>query len=137
MKKEIIMSLLEEAKKTAFNSYSPYSSFRVGAALLTKEGKLYTGTNIENRSFSGTICAERVAMSHALSDGHREFYAIGIVGIDSSVILPPCGICRQFISEFGWNIKIIMADKNLKYKIRTIKELLPYDSLHNLKSITK
>ena len=129
-----IKNLLEKAKKAAEKSYSPYSNFRVGSSVLTTEGKIFTGTNIENRSYGGTICAERVAVSKAISEGYKKIKAICIVGLDSLEILPPCGICRQFITEFGREIKVIMANKNLEYKIVLSKELLPYDSLFDLKN---
>jgi cytidine deaminase len=129
-----IKDLLEKAKKAAEKSYSPYSNFRVGSSVLTTEGKIFTGTNIENKSYGGTICAERVAVSKAISEGYKKIEVICIVGLDSPEILPPCGICRQFIAEFGREIKIIMANKNLEYKIVLLNELLPYDSLFNLKN---
>ncbi len=125
--------LLKIAKESAKNSYSPYSNFRVGSAILTKNGNIYTGVNIENRSYGATICAERSAISTSISNGEKEFIAIAIVGVDSEEILPPCGICRQIISEFGLDIDIIMANKDMKYTILKIKELLPFDSLQNLK----
>jgi len=125
--------LLNEAKKAAGFSYSPYSHFRVGCALLAKDGKIYHGTNVENRSFGGTICAERVAITKAVSEGSKEFSAICVIGLDSSELLPPCGICRQFISEFGTDITVIMANKRMEHKIMNISELLPYDSLFDLK----
>ena len=128
--------LLEKAKKSAENSYSPYSNFRVGASVLTSEGKIFTGTNVENRSYGATICAERVAITKAVSEGYKKFKAICIVSPDSIELLPPCGICRQFITEFGRDIEIIMSNKNLEYKIVNIKDLLPYDSLFNLKEST-
>lgn len=128
-----IKELLNIARDVANNSYSPYSKFRVGASILTKKGNIYKGTNVENRSYGATICAERGAISSAISSGENEFIAIAIIGLDSEEILPPCGICRQIISEFGSNIDIIMANKDMKYKIKKIKDLLPDDSLHNLK----
>lgn len=126
--------LLEEAKKTAQNSYSPYSKFKVGASLLTIDGKIFTGTNVENRSYGATICAERAAISKAVSEGYNNFKAICIVGLNTNKILSPCGICRQVITEFGNNIDVIMANKKLDYKIVKIKELVPYDSLFELKN---
>ena len=125
--------LIQKAKNVALNSYSPYSHFRVGAALLTKDNKIFTGTNVENRSYGGTICAERVAISKAISCGHKEFKAICVIGLDYDKFLPPCGICRQFISEFGANIKIILTNNKEEYKITSIKDLLPMDSLFELK----
>jgi len=128
-----INKLLDEAKNAALKSYSPYSHFRVGCALLTNEGKIFTGTNVENRSFGGTICAERVAITKAVSEGFKVFKTICIIGLDSLEILPPCGICRQFISEFGTDIEVVMSNKNSEYKKVNIRDLLPYDSLFDLK----
>jgi cytidine deaminase len=127
-------NLLNKAKKAAKNSYSPYSKFKVGAAVLTTNGKIFTGTNIENRSFGATICAERTALTKAVSEGYKNFKAICIVGLNTNDILPPCGICRQFITEFSNNIDVIMANNKLEYKIVKIKDLLPYDSLFELKN---
>ena len=129
-----VKNLLNKAKKAAKNSYSPYSKFKVGAAVLTSNGKIFTGTNIENRSYGATICAERVALSKAISEGNKNIEAICIVGINTSEILPPCGICRQFITEFGNDIDVIMANNILDYKIVKIKDLAPYDSLFELKN---
>ncbi|MBE6538058.1 MAG: cytidine deaminase [Ruminococcaceae bacterium] len=96
-----LMIMAEDARK---RSYSPYSGFAVGAALLTQEGKVYTGCNIENASFSPTCCAERVAFFTAVSAGERKFEKIAIVGGKANVSLsapcPPCGVCRQVMSEF-------------------------------------
>ena len=92
--------LFKEAEKAALQSYSPYSHFRVGAALLTEEGKIYTGTNVENRSFGLTICAERSAVVSAVSSGERRFIALAIATPDSDTPVGPCGACRQVISEF-------------------------------------
>ncbi|HOV15649.1 MAG TPA: cytidine deaminase, partial [Spirochaetota bacterium] len=102
--------LIEKAKKVALNSYSPYSKFRVGASLLTKNGEIFCGTNVENGSFGGTICAERVAITTAISNGYRDFEAICVVGLDCKNYIYPCGICLQFISEFGNNIDIIITN---------------------------
>lgn len=128
-----IKNLLNKAKEAASHSYSPYSKFKVGAAVQTSDGKIFTGANIENRSYGATICAERVAISKAVSEGHINFKVICIVGLNTNKILPPCGICRQFISEFGNDIEVIMANKKLEYKIVKINELVPYDSLFELK----
>ncbi|HQB62722.1 MAG TPA: cytidine deaminase, partial [Spirochaetota bacterium] len=101
MKEKDIINLITTASQAALNSYSPYSLFRVGAALLAKDGRIFTGTNVENRSFGGTICAERTAIVKAVSEGVKDYSALAVIGLDSAEILPPCGICRQFISEFG------------------------------------
>lgn len=127
---------MNAAAEAAKKSYSPYSKFRVGAALLTKSGVIFTGTNVENRSYGGTICAERTAICKAVSEGYLDFQAIAIIGLDSDKILPPCGICRQFISEFGKDIVVIMANNKKEFMEVDIGNLVPYDSLFELKDKT-
>ena len=124
--KELIRLALE-ARKAA---YVPYSGFKVGAALLTKEGKVYKGCNIENAGYTPTNCAERTAFFKAVSEGEREFAAIAIVGGKGD--LPdnyayPCGVCRQVMMEFcnPETFQIILAAADGKYKIYRLKELLP------------
>jgi cytidine deaminase len=104
-------------------AYAPYSRFKVGAALLTKSGEVFTGINVENSSFGATICAERTAFVKAISEGHREFDAIAVVSSDGAVF--PCGICRQFMFEFGDELKIITGEDEDHLKITEITELLP------------
>ncbi len=107
------------------NSYSPYSRFRVGAAVLAESGKIYTGTNIENASLGATCCAERVAVFNAVSGGERKIRALAVCS-DSDEYTMPCGICRQVLAEFADDdmpIYCVRADG--KYKIRTLGELLP------------
>lgn len=116
--------LYNDAVKAAENSYSPYSRFRVGAALLCSDGTIYTGCNIENASFSLTNCAERTAFFKALSEGKKEFDAIAIAGGHDTMNEPcyPCGACRQVMAEFcDEDFKIVLSDK-----ILTLKELLPF-----------
>lgn len=120
--------LLEVAEAAAAYSYSPYSTVSVGAALLTKGGKIYTGVNIENASYSPTVCAERVAFFKAISAGEREFSAIAIVGkVDSELSKPfyPCGVCRQVMSEFCDGDFIILVKSEDGYEEYTLSELLP------------
>ncbi len=110
-------------------SYAPYSHFKVGAVLLTKSGKLYTGCNIENSAYTPTNCAERTAFFKAVSEGEREFRAICIVGGKNGQITnytPPCGVCRQVMMEFcnPDTFQVILARQD-EYKIFTLKELLP------------
>ncbi len=115
--------LIKAAKQAQAFSYSPYSGFKVGAALLCKSGKVYTGCNIENASFSATVCAERTALFKAVSEGEREFSAIAIVG--STDLCFPCGVCRQVMSEFcGKNFKIYL-EENGKPVTYALGELLP------------
>lgn len=117
--------LIEAARKAKKNSYSPYSRYRVGSAVLTTDGKIYTGCNIENSSFSLTICAERTALFKAVSDGKKKFKAI-VVSSDNEEFAFPCGACRQVISELAGDVDIILTNgkKNLK-KFKT-SDLLPY-----------
>lgn len=115
--------LIKEAKEAQKMAYVPYSNFRVGAALLTKSGKVYRGCNIENASFGATNCAERTAIFKAVSEGEREFQAIAIVGETESTY--PCGICRQVIAEFGIDIEIVLEDKG-EIKVFRLDEMLPY-----------
>lgn len=120
------VKLFEMAVKASENSYSPYSKFRVGAALLCSDGSIYTGCNVENASYGLANCAERTAIFKAVSDGKRNFEAIAIAGSaddDMSKICYPCGACRQVMSEFcDEDFKIILSDKILK-----LSELLPYN----------
>jgi cytidine deaminase len=120
---------IELAKKARLNSYSPYSNFQVGAALRTKSGKVYLGSNIENHGIQ-SICAERTAFVKALSEGEREFESIVVVGAPKGEEpiekCMPCGYCRQFMSEFvDKDFKIIVID-NGKVLELTINDILPY-----------
>ncbi len=115
--------LVDNAKKARDNSYSPYSEYPVGAALLTKGGKIYTGCNVENSSFSLTCCAERVALFKAVSEGERKFTKIAVVSSEKKPILP-CGTCRQALYEFAPNLNIIVLHDN-EIKTFLLKELLP------------
>ncbi|HCJ58122.1 cytidine deaminase [Lutispora sp.] len=116
--------LIEKAKEAREKAYVKYSNFKVGAALLGKSGKIYTGCNIENASYGATICAERTAFTKAISEGEKEFEAIAIVS-SSDDITYPCGICRQFMSEFGLDLKLIFTDGH-KIVIYKLSDLLPY-----------
>lgn len=115
--------LYRAARQVLQNAYAPYSRFKVGAALLTKTGEVYTGVNVENSSFGATICAERTAFVKAVSEGHREFDALAVVSSEGEVF--PCGICRQFMFEFGDELKIITGEDEEHLKIKEITELLP------------
>lgn len=117
--------LVSLAKKELKNSYSPYSGFKVAAALITKNGKVYTGANIENSSYPATVCAERVALFKAISNGEREFEAIAIV-CEKGDFCYPCGVCRQVMSEFcDESFRIILEGDNI-IKSYTLEELLPH-----------
>lgn len=118
-----------EAVKAMDNSYSPYSSCKVGAALLTKGGKLFTGTNIENAAFGPTVCAERVAIFKAVSEGERDFLKIAVAGGKNGEIngiFAPCGVCRQVLREFcSDNFEILLGETKDEFKKVTLKDLLP------------
>ena len=116
--------LIKYAMKAQKKSYSPYSNFRVGAALLTKKGKVYLGTNIENCDFPAGICAERCAFCAAIAKGDREFEKIAIIG-DSEELCYPCGLCRQVIVELAPDIAVVCASSETDYKEYFIKNLLP------------
>ncbi|MBQ2530422.1 MAG: cytidine deaminase [Treponema sp.] len=121
--------LIEKALSMLEYSYAPYSNFKVGAALLTEDGKIYTGCNIENVAFGPSNCAERTAIFKAVSEGERKFSAIAIVGGPNGKtesFCAPCGVCRQVMAEFcKRDFKIIMAKNVDEYKIMTLEELLP------------
>ena len=130
MDKKLAEEMIELAIGQLQYSYTPYSGFKVGAALLTKDGKVYTGCNIENAAFTPTNCAERTAFFKAVSEGEREFRAICIVGGKDGVLTEyaaPCGVCRQVMMEFcdPETFQIILATGKEQYEIFTLKELLP------------
>src|SRR6185436_19150644 len=110
--------LVRAALKARGTSHSPYSGFRVGAALLTASGKIYSGCNIENSSYSLTICAERTALFKAYSEGERKFKAIAIAS-DSTKAIPPCGARRQVIQELSPGIDVILADRKGQFEVYT------------------
>jgi cytidine deaminase len=120
--------LLKIAEETVSKAYVPYSNFHVGAALLTKSGKVYTGCNVECASYGGTNCAERTAIFKAISEGEREFDAIAVASDNSKKGLAtfPCGICRQVVAEFGKDIRIILGVSDGDIKEFTIEDLLPH-----------
>jgi cytidine deaminase len=128
--KDVIQEMIKNAKEQLRYSYTPYSNFKVGAALLAKNGKMYTGCNIENASYTPSNCAEHTAFFKAVSEGTKEFEAICIVGglhgeIDS--ICPPCGVCRQVMMEFcdPETFQIILANGAEEYEVYTLQELVP------------
>ena len=116
--------LLRRAAQARARAYAPYSKYRVGAAVLGKSGKIYTGCNIENASYGLTVCAERVAMFKAISEGHRVFTRIAIVA-DTEAPTPPCGACRQILWEFGGNLEILLANLTEEKGRHHLKNLLP------------
>lgn len=122
--------LIETAVKAREMAYAPYSHYKVGAALLAKSGKIYTGCNIENASFTPTNCAERTAFFKAISEGDREFEMIAIVagkdGEELSKNCTPCGVCRQVMTEFcDKDFKIILGTPD-DFKVLTLEEIMPY-----------
>lgn len=125
--KETVMitnkELYKTAKNATSNAYAPYSGFKVGAALLTKEGNVFTGVNIENSSYPAGICAERSAFAAAISAGYREFKAIAVCSGSGSAW--PCGVCRQFMFEFGENLRVISGEDEDHLEEYRICELLP------------
>ncbi|SRR5260221_11776039 len=118
-------TLIKKAQAAKKHSHSPYSKFRVGAALLTDSGKVFTGCNIENSSFSLTICAERTAIFKAISEGSRKFNALAIVS-DSDDFIPPCGACRQVILDFAPAIDVILTNAKGKMLVLKAGALLPH-----------
>lgn len=116
--------LAEHAKKALKYAHAPYSDFRVGAALQTRSGKIYSGCNIEVSSYGLTMCAERVAMFKALSEGETEFRKI-VVTADTKEFCPPCGACRQVLADFAPHIKIVLLNAAGDTKETTIADLLP------------
>lgn len=130
MEKQLIETLIEEAIKQLEYSYTPYSHFKVGAALHAKNGDIYRGCNIENAGYTATNCAERTAFFKAVSEGVKEFDAICVVGGKDGVLTeyaPPCGVCRQVMMEFcdPKTFQIILAIDKEHYDIYTLEEILP------------
>lgn len=133
MKKFSMDELFKIAEKAAGAAYAPYSRFRVGAALLADDGRIFTGCNVENRSFGLTICAERTAVTKAVSEGCRAFSALAIAAPDSEVPVGPCGACRQVLSEFmPPEAPVRFGGKTAEQVDSTIGALIPFDSLHDL-----
>lgn len=116
--------LVEAAKAARENSYAPFSDFHVGAALETEDGEIISGCNVESASYGLTVCAERVAIWKAISEGKHQIKNIAVVA-DTEELTPPCGVCRQIIWEFGGNIPVTLANLNGKRETVEMKELLP------------
>ena len=130
MDKNLAGTLIEKAIEQLQFSYAPYSNFKVGAALLAKNGTIYGGCNIENASYSPTNCAERTAFFKAVSEGIKEFEAICVVGGEDGILTgyaSPCGVCRQVMMEFcdPGTFQIILATSKEQYEIFTLEEILP------------
>ena len=116
--------LISAASRARENAHAPYSQFRVGAALRANSGRIFTGCNIENSSFGLTVCAERVAVFKALSEGERRFDAIAVVA-DTERLTPPCGACRQILWEFCRDAEVVLANLNGQITMRRVPDLLP------------
>ena len=116
--------LSEAARQAREKAYAPYSRFKVGAAVLTSDGKIYTGCNIENASYGMSNCAERTAIFKAVSEGETKLEALAVIG-DTNAPISPCGACRQVIAEFGIK-QVAMANLKGGVKIVTLEELLPF-----------
>ncbi|CAI1940334.1 cytidine deaminase [Serratia proteamaculans] len=127
-----IQEMIAVASRAREFSYAPYSNFTVGAALMTKNGKVYTGCNVESVSYSPTTCAERVAILKAVSEGERSFEMIVVIGgpregeSKAKGYSGPCGVCRQMIYEFGKDTKVIIANSLDEYYVHDISELFPF-----------
>jgi cytidine deaminase len=123
MENHVLVNLLDAAASAKESAYAPYSNFRVGAAILEKTGKVFTGCNIENSSFGLTICAERVAIFNAVSSGHRNIEAVGIVS--DGILCFPCGACLQVIYEFS-KAAVVIVGRRGEYVVKSVLELLPF-----------
>lgn len=117
--------LLIQACQARAYAYAPYSGYKVGAALLTGSGKVFTGSNVENASYGLTVCAERIAVFKAVSEGYTDFKVLAVVGSDGSYAYP-CGACRQVLAEFAPDLKVLVGDETLQYTEHDLSDLLPY-----------
>jgi len=118
------MTLIETAIAVRENAFAPHSNFRVGAALEDADGRVHSGCNVENATLGLTICAERVALFRALSDGVRKFRRIAIAG-DTDILTPPCGACRQILWEFCGDLEIVLSNLHGKIETYQLKDLFP------------
>jgi cytidine deaminase len=116
--------LIDAARAARENAHAPYSRFQVGAAVRTRSGRLLGGCNVENASYGLTVCAERVAIFKAISEGEREFDAIAVV-TDADRLTPPCGACRQIIWEMCGNVEVVLANLKGQVEVHRMKDLLP------------
>jgi cytidine deaminase len=120
----LIRSLLENARMARDAAHAPYSNFKVSAAVLTTDGQIFTGCNIENASFGASMCAERVAICTAIAAGHRQFQALAVIA-DTPQPVAPCGLCRQVLAEFSPDCQVIMANLQKEYHVVKMADLLP------------
>jgi cytidine deaminase len=117
-------ALLDTARAARLHAHAPFSNFKVGAALETKDGQVITGCNVENASYGLTLCAERVAMFKAISEGHREFVRMAVVA-DTEEPTPPCGACRQILWELGGDLEVVLGNLTAEKGSHRMRELLP------------
>ena len=118
-------ALVEAARAARLHAHAPFSRFQVGAALLTREGRVFTGCNVENASYGLTVCAERVAVWKAVSEGYRAFARIAVVA-DTAEPTPPCGACRQILWELGGDLEVILANLEAPKALYRMRDLLPH-----------
>lgn len=129
--------LAKMARRARYAAHAPYSNFRVGAALLTKDGTIFTGCNVENSSYGLTMCAERTAIFKAVSEGYRDFRAIAVASDDPG-FTPPCGACRQVLIDLAGNIDFVMVNAKERLKTMKLKLLIPLAFTgKNLKRVAK
>lgn len=121
----VARELLARARAARRHAYAPYSSFPVGAALLTSDGRIFVGVNVENASYGLTTCAERAAVACAISAGAREYLAIAVAGPQDELACPPCGSCRQILHEFAPNLVVVTAREHGEAEITPLASLLP------------
>lgn len=120
-----IEKLIDAAKRARTTAYAPYSGFKVGAALQTGDGSIFTGCNVENTTYGLSICAERVVITKAVSEGHKDFVRLVVVS-DHNEPISPCGACRQFMLEFDPKMEVVMVGDNGNRRIMTVADLLPH-----------
>ena len=118
-------ALVEAARAARLHAHAPFSRFQVGAALLTREGRVFTGCNVENASYGLTVCAERVAVWKAVSEGYRAFTRVAVVA-DTAEPTPPCGACRQILWELGGDLEVILANLEAPKALYRMRDLLPH-----------
>jgi cytidine deaminase len=116
-------SLVQQAIQARENAYAPYSNYKVGAALLTTDGKVFKGCNVENASYGPSMCAERVAVFKAVSEGYKEFEAVAVATVNGGT---PCGVCRQVLREFAPNLVVVVSDTESNFQVLTLSDLLPH-----------
>jgi cytidine deaminase len=119
------LRLIDAARAVRLNAAAAFSGFKVGAALEAKDGRVFTGCNVENATYGLTVCAERVAVFKAVSEGCREFVRVAVVA-DTADPTPPCGACRQILWEFGGNLEVILANLTELKSVHSMRELLPH-----------